>query len=310
MSALRRVSIHEVAPRDGFQNEQADIPAPAKVALINRLSRLGFAKIEVSSFVSPTAIPQLRDASDVFTAIDRQPGVTYVGLIPNLRGAERAIEAKVDEVNFVASVSEAHNRANMRMSPDQSIALLREVADRLTGTGIVLHATAATAFACPFEGRQPPAKVLSHIERCLKAGAKGITVADTIGAADPAKVTELVKTILATFADLPLTLHLHDTRGLALANALAAFDQGVTRFDAALGGIGGCPFAPGATGNVASEDMVHMFESMGIASGVDLDALLSVGRDLPALIGHPVPSHVLQAGPSWHAHLTGCANGR
>lgn len=303
MSVVRQVSINEVAPRDGFQNEDRHVATPDKVALIDRLSRLGFAKIEVSSFVSPTAIPQLHDASDVFASIKRRQDIAYVALVPNLRGVERAIASAVDEINFVASVSAAHNLANMRMTPDQSLELLDQVASELAGTGIRLHATAATAFACPFEGPQAPEKVLAQVERYLQAGARSITLADTIGAANPAQVSRLVELVIQRFPDVPLTLHCHDTRGLALANILAAFDLGVTSFDSALGGIGGCPFAPGATGNAATEDVVHMFESMGLPTGVDLTELIAVGRDLPRLIGHPVPSHVLQAGPSWTSHL-------
>lgn len=298
---LPKVSINEVSPRDGFQNEAVWIETGRKVEFVNALSRAGFAKIEVSSFVSPNAIPQLRDAGDLFRRILRSPGITYVALVPNVRGVADALTAAADEVNFVASVSEAHNQANMRMTCARSIALLKEIGRELSSMSVRLHATAATAFACPFEGEQPVEKTIVQVARYIEAGARSITLADTIGTANPWQVARLVEAFLREFGSVPLTLHFHDTRGMALANVLRALDLGVRSFDGAAGGIGGCPFAPGATGNVCTEEMVHMLVATDFDTGIDFERLMHAASLLPDLIGHEVPSRILRAGPSWAA---------
>ena len=291
-----RVYLQEVAVRDGFQIEPAFVPTADKIALIDRLSGTGLAKIEITSFVSPKAIPNLRDAQEVARGIARAPGVVYVALVPNVRGAERALDCGLDEINLVLSASATHNLANMRMTPAQSLAGFAAVMDLVRGTAMRVNGTIATAFGCPFEGAlaEDGIVALGHAYQAL--GMHGITLADTTGVADPRQVARLTARFLATFPDMALTLHFHNTRGMGLANVMAAVDAGAVRFDGALGGLGGCPFAPGATGNVCTEDMAHMLDSCGIATGVDLDRLLDIARGLPALLGHDVPGQVIKAG--------------
>ena len=236
--------------------------------------------------------------ADVLRGIERVPGVRYTALVPNVRGAERALESVVDEVNLVMSIGEKHNLANMRMTCDQSLAQFREITTVIAGSGIFVNGTIATTFGCPFEGRQPVERVLWAIDTYREMGIEGITIADTIGVANPRQVGELTATIFRHHPDLPLTLHLHNTRDLGLANALAAYDAGIRSFDSALGGIGGCPYAPGATGNVCTEDLVHMFHNCGIDTGVNLSALIGLSGELPALLGHGTPGYVVKAGTS------------
>ncbi|MFD0937593.1 hydroxymethylglutaryl-CoA lyase [Methylobacterium trifolii] len=294
--------IQEVATRDGFQIEPAYVETADKIRLIDALSAAGFSRIEVSSFVSPKAVPALRDAAEVFAGIARRPGTVYVALVPNPKGAERALAAEVDEINLVASVSETHNRANMGMSPDASIEGFSRIMETVKGAPVSTNATVATAFGCPFEGDQPADTVMAQVERYLAFGITGVTLADTTGMANPAQVERLVTRALQIVPAERLTLHFHNTRGLGLANVLAAYNAGARRFDAALGGLGGCPFAPGATGNICTEDLVSMAHEMGIATGLDLDALIGLSRDLPRLVGHDVPGQVAKAGRPCDLH--------
>ncbi len=297
-----RVFVHEVVTRDGLQIEPRFLPTEDKVALIDALSQTGVAKIEVTSFVSPKAVPNLADACEVASAITRRPGVTYVALVPNLRGAEAALEAGLDELNLVLSVSETHNLANMRMTLAQSLEGFRAIVAAAAGARAALNGSIATAFGCPFEGAQSPGKVLALAEALLAAGLHSVTLADTTGMGNPRQVAELVSAFRTRFPGVPLTLHFHNTRGMGLANAFAALGAGADRFDASLGGIGGCPFAPGATGNISTEDFVHMLDAMGVDTGVDLPALLALARSLPALLGHDIPGQVAKAGRSGDLH--------
>jgi hydroxymethylglutaryl-CoA lyase len=291
-----RVYLQEVAVRDGFQIEPGFVATDDKIALVDRLSATGLAKIEITSFVSPKAIPNLRDAQEVALGITRVPGVTYVALVPNLRGAERALACGLDEINLVLSASQTHNLANMRMTPAQSLANFESIMALARGTALKINGTIATAFGCPFEGPLAADAIvaLGHAFRDL--GMHSITLADTTGMADPRQVAALASRFLENFPGMPLTLHFHNTRGMGLANVMAAIDAGATRFDGALGGLGGCPFAPGATGNVCTEDVAHMLDSCGIATGVDLDALLRIARGLPELLGHDVPGQLIKSG--------------
>lgn len=299
---VKRVAVNDVAVRDGFQSEPAFVPTEQKIVLINRLSHTGLAKIEVTSFVSPKAIPNLRDAKEVMEGIERVPGVTYVALVPNERGCERALEAGVDEINLVMSIGETHNLANMRMTCEQSLEQFRRVMELVRGTDVRVNGTVATAFGCPFEGDQPVYRVLWAVEQYQALGMHSVTLADTTGMAHPRQVSELSAAYMAAFPKLPVTLHFHNTRGMGLANVIAGVDGGVSSFDASLGGIGGCPFAPGATGNICTEDMVHMLESAGLDTGVDLDALLAAARDLPGIVGHEVPGALIRAGKRTELH--------
>ncbi|MEX3844973.1 MULTISPECIES: hydroxymethylglutaryl-CoA lyase [unclassified Paraburkholderia] len=294
--------LNEVATRDGFQNEAAFIDTDDKIALIDRLSACGYAKIEVTSFTSPKAIPALRDAEAVMHGIERVPGVVYTVLVPNVRGAERALSCNVNEVNLVMSVSETHNRTNLRMTREQSFAQLRDVIDAVRGTGVAINVSLSTAMGCPMEGDVPVQDVLGWMQRFAELGVQGVTLCDTTGMAHPAQIRTLCESAAQAFGTLELTLHFHNTRGMALANTLAALDAGIVRFDASLGGLGGCPYAPGASGNVCTEELVHMLELDGYDTGVDLAAVLDAAALLPGLIGHDVPSQILKAGRRLDLH--------
>lgn len=302
MTRALDILIQEVGPRDGLQIEKTWIETADKVRLIDDLSAAGFGRIEVSSFVSAKAVPALRDAAAVFERIQRRDGTIYTALVPNLRGAEAAIAADADELNFVMSASETHNRANMGMTHAQSLAALGAVVDVVGNAGVLLNATVATAFGCPFEGAQPVGKIGDIVKRYLDLGVDGITLADTTGMANPQQVRRVVREMLAQVPPAQLTLHFHNTRGLGLLNVMAAHEVGARRFDAALGGLGGCPFAPGATGNVCTEDLVNLCHDTGMSTGVDLDALLALSRGLPALIGHDTASQVAKAGRALDLH--------
>lgn len=301
-NAPQRVFINEVSVRDGFQIEPQFVPTEQKIALIDALSATGLAKIEITSFVSPKAIPNLRDAEAVAKQIRRHEDVTYVALVPNARGCERALECGLDEINLVMSASETHNLANMRMTCEQSLAQFRGVMELVRGTGLGVSGCVATAFGCPFEGDIAPDRVRWAAEQYLAMDMHAITLADTTGMADPRQVGELVSAFRDWFPGVPLTLHFHNTRGMGLSNVLAGLAAGATSFDASLGGLGGCPFAPGATGNICTEDLVHMLESSGISTGVDLDRLLGIARALPDVVGHDVSGQVLKAGKRTELH--------
>lgn len=296
------IFIQEVAPRDGLQIEPVFVETAEKVRLIDGLSQAGFSRIEVSSFVSPKAVPALADAEEVFSSIRRNPRTTYVALVPNRKGAERAIIAKADEINFVMSASETHNRANMGMWHEQSLAALSDMVAPAHAAGVAVNATIATAFGCPFEGIQAFTKIRRIVREYLDFGVDGITLADTTGMANPRQVEHLVHEVLKQVPPDKLTLHFHNTRGLGLVNVLAAHEAGASRFDAALGGLGGCPFAPGASGNVCTEDLVNLCSEIGLDTGLDLKELLGLSAQLPQLIGHDVAGQVVKAGRPLDLH--------
>ena len=293
----KRVYIQEVCTRDGFQAEARFVPTPEKVALIDRLSRTGLALIEVSSFSSPKAIPMLADAEEVFRRIERRSDVEYSALVPNVKGCQRALAANATMLNVVISASESHNRANLKMSSDQSLSQFASITEAARGK-VKISASVATAFGCPFEGDVPVDRVLEIINRLVALEIGHIALSDTTGMANPAQVRRLFDVVIPRWPAVTFTAHFHDTRAMGLANVVAALESGVTHFDASLGGLGGCPFAPGATGNICTEDMVHMLECMGYDTGVNLEALLSAARSLPGIVGHDVPGHLIKAGPS------------
>ncbi|SAL10487.1 hydroxymethylglutaryl-CoA lyase [Caballeronia arvi] len=295
--------VQEVAPRDGLQIEKQWVETEDKIALIDGLSACGFTRIEAGSFVSPKAIPALRDGDAVFNGIRRSLRTIYVALVPNVKGAERALAAQADELNLVMSASQTHNRANMRMSCETSLAGFGDVVQLVRGdTDVTLNATVATAFGCPFEGRIDEERVVSIARTYREMGIAGVTLADTTGMANPRQVARLVARVLEHVPAADLTLHFHNTRGLGLANVLAAYDVGARRFDAALGGLGGCPFAPGASGNICTEDLVNLCDEMEIPTGVDLQKLIVLSRTLPALVGHEVSGQVAKAGRNCDLH--------
>ncbi|MBN3764271.1 hydroxymethylglutaryl-CoA lyase [Burkholderia sp. Ac-20365] len=297
-----KLIVQEVAPRDGLQIEPTWVETADKIALIDQLSTAGFTRIEAGSFVSPKAIPALRDGEAVFTQIQRREGVIFVALVPNVKGAERALNARADELNLVMSASQTHNRANMRMSCEASLDAFTDIVRLAKHFPVSLNATVATAFGCPFEGKIDEDRVVSIVDTYREMGINGITLADTTGMANPRQVARLVKRVLQRVPAEALTLHFHNTRGLGLANVLAAYEVGARRFDSALGGLGGCPFAPGASGNICTEDLVNMCDEIGIPTGIDLQTLIALSRTLPALLGHDVPGQLMKAGRNCDVH--------
>ena len=294
--------VQEVSPRDGLQIEPTWVETVDKIALIDQLSLAGFSRIEAGSFVSPKAIAALRDGEQVFQGITRKPGVIYVALVPNLKGAQRAIESRADELNLVMSASQTHNLANMRMRCEASLAAFGDIVSFAADHPVRLNASIATTFGCPFEGKIDEDRVVQIVEAYQSLGIQGISLADTTGMANPRQVERLVKRVLERVSASDLTLHFHNTRGLGLCNVLAAYEAGARRFDAALGGLGGCPFAPGASGNICTEDLVNLCEEVGIATGIDLPHLLQMSRRLPALLGHELPGQVAKAGRNCDLH--------
>lgn len=302
MIPAARIAVNEVAPRDGLQMESVFVPTDDKVAWIDSLSALGYAKIEVTSFVSPKAIPALRDAEAVMRRIRRQPGVVYTALVPNARGGERAIDGRADEFNLVMSASATHNLANLRMTQAQSVRTLAEVIAQAQQARVAVNVSLSCAFGCPMEGEVPEAEVLAWVQRFVDLGVTNVTLCDTTGMADPGLVARRVGAAVARFPQVAFTAHFHDTRGLAGANTYAALQAGVTRFDASLGGIGGCPYAPGASGNVATEDLVHLMQCLGLDCGLTVEGLAPAAKHLRTLLGHDLPAAVGRAGPRWQRH--------
>ncbi|HEX2442789.1 MAG TPA: hydroxymethylglutaryl-CoA lyase [Vicinamibacterales bacterium] len=292
---MAEITLVEVGPRDGLQNEAALVSTAAKVAFVDLLSATGLPVIEVSAFVSPKWVPQMADAAEVFVGIARRPGVRYTALVPNVEGLDRAKAARVDEIGIFAAASETFSRRNINQSIDASLAAYAEVAGRATLAGMRVRGYLSTAFGCPFEGDVPIARVVDVTGRLLQMGALEVAVSDTIGVAHPGQVRTLLSALALEFGLQRIALHFHDTRGTALANTLAALDAGVRTFDASAGGLGGCPYAPGATGNVATEDMVYMLNGLGVTTGVDLDALLRASSFIEEKIGRPLPSRFYQA---------------
>lgn len=301
------IRLREVGPRDGLQNE-APVPTDGKVALVDALSRTGVRRIEAVSFVHPRAIPQMADVDEVWRRIARVEGVRYCALVPNLRGAQRALAAGVRELEVVVSASDTHNRKNVNRSTAESLDDIAALLQIVHEAGATCQVIVATAFGCPYEGDLPVSRVRAVAGRALADGADSIAYGDTTGMATPTRVTALAGETRMAHPAAPLGLHFHNTRGTGLANVLAALHLGVDDFDASVGGLGGCPYAPGASGNIASEELVHMVEDMGVSTGVDLEALIEVARQAEALVGHPLPSQVLRAGPrTRRAPLDGAA---
>jgi hydroxymethylglutaryl-CoA lyase len=292
-----RVDVRDVGPRDGLQNE-ATVPVAQRVRLIDALSATGLGRIEAASFVSPKAIPPMAGSDEVMRDIARAPGVVYSALVPNPKGAELALEAKADEIELVVSASETHNRKNVNRSVADSLVAARDVVEIAHAAGIEAEAIVSTAFGCPYEGDVAPERVGQIAGLLLDAGADALSFGDTTGMATPRRVNDLLDALeRAGIAPDRVGLHFHNTRGTALANVVAALERGVTRFDASIGGLGGCPYAPGASGNAVTEDLVHMLHDMGIETGVDLDALVECARLAEEIVGHELPSALLHAGP-------------
>jgi isopropylmalate/homocitrate/citramalate synthase len=289
------IVVYEVGPRDGLQNEAARVPTSAKIAFVDALSRAGLPVIEAGSFVSPKWVPQMADTAEVFAGITRAPRTTYVALVPNLAGFERARAAGATDVAIFAAASETFSRRNINQSIDESLARYREVAAAASSAGHRVRGYLSTAFGCPFEGDVAVARVVELTERLLEIGVYEVAVSDTIGVAHPGQVRLVLKALTSAVPPRHVALHFHDTRGTALANVLAALEFGISTFDSSAGGLGGCPYAPGATGNLATEDLLYMLHGLGLQTGVDLDAVAAASRALEPVLGHALPSRYLQA---------------
>jgi hydroxymethylglutaryl-CoA lyase len=296
MKVPERVTICEVGTRDGFQIEPDFIATEHKIEVVNQLAEAGVPRIEVTSFVHPKVVPQLRDAEEVMAKIRRRPGTRYAALVPNDKGAVRAADARVDVIHTVVSASESHNLANVNMTVAESIVKLRAVMDVAEKAGIPVHCGVSTSFGCPFEGDVPLPRLEGVVGRLVDMGARGIGLADTTGMANPRQVARTLEHLMPKFTSVEWTLHTHDTRAMAIPNILAAMELGVTNFDSSIGGLGGCPFAPGASGNVCTEDLVHCLHAMGVATGIDLDRLIAVSRRVQDIIGRALPGQIVKAG--------------
>jgi hydroxymethylglutaryl-CoA lyase len=290
------VTIHEVCPRDGFQPEERWIPTETKIEIINALAATGVPEIQATSFVHPRAIPQLRDAEEVCAGIERHPDVDYDALVPNMRGAERAAAAGIPVWHLMLSASESHNRENGNRAIAETLAGFPPVIEFAAERRAEVHGGLAVAFGCPYEGEVPLEQLTRIVGEYVALGIRHVSLGDTTGMANPAQIYDTMSTLHERFPDVGWTLHLHDTRGMALANVVAGLQAGVTHYDGAAGGLGGCPYAPGATGNVATEDLVHMLHLMGIETGVDLDAVIAIARRLRDVVGHDLESRILRAG--------------
>jgi len=302
-----RILINDVGVRDGFQIEKNFISTATKIAVINQLTTTGLAKVEVTSFVHPKFVPNMADAETVLREIVRRDGVMITAITPNIKGMERAIKVhseggRIDEMNLFMSASEAHNMANVKRTTKQSLTDFAIMVAMAKTVGIRLNGCISTSFGCPFEGRVPEDRVLVFAERYLELGFDGITFADTTGMANPRQVERMMREAKKRFPAAELTLHFHNTRGMGLANVVAGLAAGVTSYDSSIAGLGGCPFAPGATGNICTEDLVNMLDDMELNSGVNLDLLIAVAAKIPAVVGHDVSGQVLKAGKTMHLH--------
>ena len=289
------VTMYEVGPRDGLQNESRMVPTDDKVKLIDALSETGLRAIEITSFVNPKWIPQLADGGEVSRRIVRKPGLVYSALVPNRQGLDRAIVSGMKEVAVFMSASETHNKKNINKTIAQTLTAFRETVPPALAAGVRVRAYVSTVFGCPYEGAVDPARALELARALRDLGCYQISLGDTIGVANPRQVRDVLSRVLAEIPKPEVAVHFHDTRGTALANILVAVEMGITTVDAALGGLGGCPYAPGASGNVATEDVVYMLEGMGVRTGVDLDRLVDCARLASTLVGHEVPSKYYRA---------------
>lgn len=294
------VRIREVGPRDGIQSERATVSTADKVKLIDLLARAGLRYIEAVSFVSPKAIPNMADAEEVYRGIERLPGVVYSALVPNRRGAETAARVGVDAMQVFIAATDSYNLRNVRRTVEESWADVAAVAEVGRSSGIPVAGTISTAFGCPYEGDVAPGRVVELTRRMVDLGITSVSYGDTTGMATPRRVSELLEALCEELPEVEINLHFHDTRGTALANVVTAMAMGVDFFDASVGGMGGSPYAAGASGNLCTEDLVHMLIDMDIDTGVDFDALMNAARFAQDVISGPLPSRMLAAGPRWH----------
>ncbi|MBI5513958.1 MAG: hydroxymethylglutaryl-CoA lyase [Deltaproteobacteria bacterium] len=291
-----RVQVYEVSPRDGLQNEPLQVPTPGKVRLIEALVAAGLRRLEATSFVSPRWVPQLADAEQLARFLPRREGVTYSALCPNAQGLERALGAHMDEVAVFLSVSETHNKKNVNKTVAETLAAFRDVVPPALAAGLRVRAYLSTLWGCPYEGTVDPRKGVEIVRRLFDLGCYEVSLGDTIGVGTPLQTRKILDLFLEEFPASRLALHFHDTRGTALANVMVGLELGIRTFDASIAGLGGCPYAPGAAGNLATEDLVYTLHGMGIETGIDLDKLVEAGRVAEAVVGRPLPGKVHQAG--------------
>ena len=296
MALPQKVTIVEVGPRDGFQMETAFIPTDLKTTIINTIAASGVSKIEATAFVSPTVIPQMRDARQVMEAIDRHPGVCYSVLVPNVKGAELAVAAKVDAIRVVICASEAYSQRNVGMSIAESMEACRQVREVARAHRVAAEVVVGLAFGCPLEGDIPEDRVVDLTGQLTTMGYGDVSIADSVGLGNPTKVRRMMRRLQQLFPGVHFSLHLHNTRGLGLANVVAGLEEGIDTFDCSIGGLGGCPVVPGARGNIPTEDVVNMLEEMGIQTGIDIDRVLDASRVAQEFLGRSLPSHILAVG--------------
>lgn len=295
-SLPERVKVYEVGPRDGLQAEATFVPTDAKVALVDALSASGVERIQVTSFVRAEWIPPLADATEVMARIERRTGVEYNVLVPNRRGLERALEADADSIQVVVSASPTHNRKNLNREPEETLGEYEQLVPEALTAGLSVYCAISTAYGCPYEGHTPLERVVDLSRRLFELGVTEVGLGDTTGMANPVHTQQLCLMLREAFPDRCFNLHFHNTRGMALACVVAGLQAGMDVFDGSVGGLGGCPYAPGATGNVATEDLVHMLQEMGIETGIDLDALIASAESVQEVIGHELPGSVLRGG--------------
>ncbi|MCI0572217.1 MAG: hydroxymethylglutaryl-CoA lyase [Myxococcaceae bacterium] len=291
----KRVDVYEVGPRDGLQNELRTLPTRDKLRLIEALVQAGERRIEVTSFVSPRWIPQLADADELLKALGRREGVVFSALVPNLKGLSRAVDAGLEEAAFFISASESHSKKNINMSIAQAVATAREVTRAARAEGMRVRGYLSVVWGCPYEGNVPVDRVVDICRQLVDGGIDQLSLGDTIGVGTPRQTEEILSRLLEHMPASKLALHLHDTRGTALANTLVGLTMGVTTFDASIGGLGGCPYAPGAAGNLATEDLVYMLHGMGVETGISLERLVEAGEIAQELIGRKLAGKYLQA---------------
>ncbi|HZR23001.1 MAG TPA: hydroxymethylglutaryl-CoA lyase [Vicinamibacterales bacterium] len=293
-----KITVVEVGPRDGLQNEQVTVSVADKIEFVNRLTAAGLPVIEVGAFVSPKWVPQMADTDKVFAGITRKPGIRYTALVPNLAGLDRAIAAGVTEIAVFAASTETFSRKNINQSIDESLANYKQVCERALAAGLRVRGYVSTAFGCPYEGRVEPSAVADVAAKLLALGVFEVAVSDTIGIAHPGQVPRVLDAVLKKLPAEKVALHFHDTRGTALANVLASLPFGIATFDASAGGLGGCPYAPGAAGNLATDDLIYMLNGLGIDTGVSLDELTRASAFMSSKLDHPLPSRYFQAARS------------
>src|SRR5690625_1328463 len=292
----KSININEVVPRDGLQNESIILPTKDKIALINQLSYTGVKYIEITSFVNPRWIPSLADALEVAKGIERVPGVKYAALVPNLKGLEKALKAEVDEVSIFLSASETHNKKNINKSINQTYPILREVAKEALAAGKTVRAYLSTVFGCPYEGSISVDRIVAISATLFDMGIRELSLGDTVGVAHPSQIEEVLEVLLKRFPAKNFAMHFHNTRGMAMANVLKSLDMGIVSFDSSIGGLGGCPYAPGASGNLATDDLLYMLHGMNIQTGIDDNRLVKVACYIQEKMNRKLPSHSLRSG--------------